>query len=60
MTERIDYSHHWTKQEAEAAIEDYFATGEIDVTDDPRIVIAHKYAGKCTQYVVTLSAKGRW
>lgn len=32
------YSRHRTREAAEAAIEDYFATAEIDDSDRPRVV----------------------
>lgn len=35
--ERFDYSYHSSREKAEAAIEDYFAIGEVDSTDDPRV-----------------------
>jgi hypothetical protein len=36
-TTRFVYSSHLTWREAQFTLEDYFASGEIDPTDDPKI-----------------------
>lgn len=51
--ERFDYSLHRSRDKAELAIEDYFASGEIDNSDQPRIE-RRFYPGRAIWYAVSL------
>jgi hypothetical protein len=55
--DRFDYARFRSHELAELAIEDFFASGEIDQTDEPQI--ERRPARFGYRYVVTLAGVGR-
>ena len=53
MTERFTCSMHKTIDRAEAALEDYYATGEVYPCEQPRI--ERKKNGETTVYIITIA-----
>ena len=56
--ERFEYSSHTSAESAESAIDDYYAAGEIDDTDLPKVERRKRRDGRIV-FVVTLAGIGR-